>query len=120
VLTRDTRLAAKAGDVTVIRLEGNYPAHQLREVVALFQGRFEIKVFSRCPACNSEVAPIGKDEVAGRVPVFVFETQERFTHCPGCGRLYWQATHRDRIEVQLRDILGELYGGAMNSARGRR
>jgi uncharacterized protein len=111
LLTRDSHLAEKGPDVKVIHLEENYPAHQLREVVEMFRDQFEIRVFSRCPACNGEVAPLDKAAAAGRVPDFVYRTQEHFTYCPHCGRVYWQATHRDRIEIQLRDILGELYQG---------
>jgi uncharacterized protein with PIN domain len=109
VLTRDTRLHLKAGDVEVVLLDANYPAHQLREVVERFRDGIEIRVFSRCVACNSDIEDIDKSEVEGKVPPFVFKTQERFTRCRGCGKIYWQATHRERVEVQLRDILGEIY-----------
>jgi uncharacterized protein len=109
VLTRDTRLAEKARGVTVVQLRANYPAHQLRELVEMYGDRLELRVFSRCPACNGEVGAMVKAMVEGLVPPFVFATQERFTRCESCGRIYWQATHRERIEVQLRDILGQYY-----------
>jgi len=109
VLTRDTRLARKADDVEVICLDANYPAHQLREVVELFRDKIEIRVFSRCVECNGTLEAIAKSLVEGKVPPFVFKTQEKFTMCKNCGKLYWQATHRERIDVQLKDILGEMY-----------
>lgn len=109
VLTRDRGLEKRSSGTRVICLLENYPALQLREVVELFGDKISIRVFSRCVACNGEVEPVGKDEVEGEVPPFVFATQDKFTRCLKCGRTYWKATHRDRVEVQLRDVLGELY-----------
>lgn len=111
-LTRDRGLAEVAPPgVRVVCLESNYPAHQLREVVELFSGRIEIAVFSRCVSCNGEVREASRSEVAGLVPPFVFETRDRFTRCLACGKIYWKATHRDRVEIQLRDVLGAHYRG---------
>jgi uncharacterized protein len=109
VLTRDTRLAARADGVEVVWLTENYPFHQLREVVELFAGRLVIRVFSRCPDCNGEVEAVAKDAVRDLVPPFVFMSQERFTRCRSCGKIYWQATHHARIDLQLRQVLGEHY-----------
>lgn len=111
VLTRDRGLAGRAGPVEVVCLEANYPAHQLREVVATFRDRIQIRVFSRCVACNGEIEDAARSEVRGLVPPFVWETRQKFTRCTACKNIYWQATHRDRVEVQLQDVLGELYGG---------
>ncbi len=112
ILTRDSRLEEKAGCVKVIRLRENYPALQLREVVDMFQDRIEIDVFSRCVSCNGEVCPEEKEKVKDQVPPFVFATRENFTRCGKCNKVYWKATHRDRVEIQLRDILGDLYTGS--------
>jgi len=109
ILTRDTRLPERAEDVKVDVLEQNYPALQLREVVEKYRDRMKIRLLTRCPVCNVPVRPVGKAEVEDRVPPFVYKTQENFTECPECKRVYWKATHRDRIELQLRDILGPLY-----------
>jgi len=111
VLTRDTHLEEKGAGARVTWLAANYPAHQLREVVGRFGDRIEIAVFSRCVDCNGEVEAIAKADVEGKVPPFVFSTQEHFNRCVDCAKIYWQATHRERIEVQLRDVLGELYQG---------
>jgi len=117
ILTRDHRLPERARKIhppdaagpdrapQIIILAENYPALQLREVVGRFRDHILISVFSRCPVCNAATAPVAKAEVVGRVPPFVFATQEDFTRCPGCGRVYWQATHRDRVDVVLKDLL---------------
>ena len=107
ILTRDTRLAAKAPGAEVVLLNENYPALQLREVAQLFRDRIEISVFSRCVACNGEIEAVAKEEVREKVPPFVFSTQEKFTRCRSCGKIYWQATHRERVDRTLCDVLAE-------------
>jgi uncharacterized protein len=109
ILTRDTRLKEKFQGPKIILLEENYPALQLKEVVSLFSDRISIKVFSRCVACNGEIKKVEKSALEGKVPPFVFRTQKSFTMCESCGKYYWKATHKERVESQLLDILGELY-----------
>jgi len=111
ILTRDHNLAERLFQegVRYYLVEENYPAHQLREVVERFQNQIRLRVFSRCVECNLPLKDIEKAEVADRVPPFVFQTQEVFRLCPGCGKIFWSATHRQQVDLQLRDILGDLY-----------
>ena len=109
ILTRDSHLPGKAGGWPVYLVRENLPALQLREVVEHFQDRIRIEVFSRCVECNTPLLEIAKPQVEGKVPPFVWKTQTEFRTCPACGKIFWSATHRDRIEVQLKDVLGELY-----------
>ena len=107
ILTRDHHLPELAGPVRIIVLTQNYPALQLREVVERFRDQISIRVFSRCPVCNTETVRVAREAVAGQVPPFVAATQQEFTRCPGCGRVYWQATHRERVDRVLRDLIGQ-------------
>ena len=43
-------------------------------------------------------------EVAERVPPYVRRTQDRYSECPHCGRIYWAGTHWAR----MREVLGSL------------
>jgi len=112
ILTRDHRLSARAralsfaDRVTIVVLTENYPALQLREVFQMYRERIQVAVFSRCPVCNAATAPEDKNRVEAEVPPFVFTTQTEFTRCPECRRVYWQATHRSRVALALKDILG--------------
>jgi len=106
LLTRDTLLIRrrKARDNHFFVM-GDGWRDQLRQVVEAFgidpAGRF----FTRCVRCNAPLEAIDKPLVAGRVPPYVYETQDAFSACPSCGRLYWKATHRGEMERQLREIL---------------
>lgn len=109
ILTRDSRLPEKAGGLPLLLVRENYPARQLREVVEHFREQMRIEVFSRCVECNVLLREIPKAQVEGKVPPFVWQTQTEYRACPECGKIFWSATHRERVEVQLRDILGEMY-----------
>ena len=45
---------------------------------------------------------IPPEEAAAEVPPYVARTQEHFRRCPRCGRIYWRATHAERMRERLR------------------
>jgi uncharacterized protein with PIN domain len=59
--------------------------------------------FSVCIECNQKLQPISKNNIEGRVPPYVFQTQETFLKCPACEKLYWPGTHKDRIIELLKE-----------------
>jgi uncharacterized protein with PIN domain len=101
-LTRDKRLRT-ASDA--LYLESNLFRDQLREVLARFPFDPRRRAFTRCSHCNAPLAKTSRDAVVRRVPPFVYASQERFTRCPRCGRIYWGATHPERIRREL-DSMG--------------
>lgn len=84
--------------------------HQVKEVIEKFGLKNEIKPFSRCAECNAILKEIQKEEVKGKVPFFVYQTQESFALCPSCGRIYWSGTHRKVMEKRIKKILGNKGG----------
>jgi len=111
VLTRDLKLVKVLAEERIPHylVEENYPAHQLKEVVEKFQDRIRLRVFSRCADCNLELKPVNKEDIKDRIPPFVQQTQNYFRQCPGCGRVFWAATHRTQVDKQLQYVLGGLY-----------
>ena len=111
ILTRDTRLVKtleQKGLPNLFLLE-NYPALQLREVVAHFSDSIRIRVFVRCTECNVPLEEVPAAAVEGQVPPFVFSHQKQFRRCPQCHKLFWRGTHRPQVDLQLHSVLGELY-----------
>lgn len=106
ILTRDTLLMkrravrGRAYFVNSGAIEG-----QLKEIVKEF-GTGDEGLLSRCIRCNKELADIGKEEVKEKVPPYVYETQERFSMCKNCGRIYWAGTHKDRMVEEIERLLG--------------
>ncbi|HEY4690623.1 MAG TPA: Mut7-C RNAse domain-containing protein [Anaerolineae bacterium] len=99
LLTRDWALSRQRG-VRAIWIESQDLAAQIEQVQAAvgppLAGRF-----TRCPVCNGRLESIDKADVEGRVPPYVFQTQDEFRRCPECGRIYWAATHVERIRRML-------------------
>lgn len=101
VLTRDKRLRT-APDVFF--LDSNPIREQLREVLQKFAIDPGRTALTRCSQCNSELQEVSRETVRQRVLPFVYASNDRFSVCDGCGRIYWPATHRARILRELAHI----------------
>jgi uncharacterized protein with PIN domain len=55
----------------------------------------------RCMACGAELKAVPKHEVAARIPPRTARWKDDYFVCAGCGRLYWQGTHWQRIAAGL-------------------
>jgi uncharacterized protein with PIN domain len=103
VLTRSSEVAVRLGGPSIL-IESEHLKGQLEQVVESF-GRDACRPFSRCNICNRKLERVDKDKVRGRVPEFVFETQEAFSTCPECGRYFWHGTHYANMLEQVRLIV---------------
>ncbi len=105
LLTRDTRLMqtrpVRNRLIEALLIESDEVEGQLEQVVRALRLR---PGPPRCSVDNEELQTVPKEEVQGRVPEYVFKTQECFEYCPSCGRIYWPATHWGRIE-EIRESL---------------
>jgi uncharacterized protein len=97
LLTRDTLLAERRavhrGRVRAVLLRGDHLAEQLQQL-RTEEGLQRVGP-ARCLVCNGELRSLGVEDVRSRVPPYVAATQEKFTYCPVCDRVTWQATHWD-------------------------
>jgi uncharacterized protein with PIN domain len=104
VLTRRRDMAKRnfSGHMTIIH---NDKIHdQIRELQDKTSLTLDSRnFFSICIECNQKLQTISKNNIAGRVPPYVFQTQETFLICPACEKLYWPGTHKDRIFEFLKD-----------------
>lgn len=102
ILTRDEKLLSRKGVEAFLFIHSDYYLDQLREVVAAFQLTFdEERLFRRCTECNTETEAIAKKAVGGQVPRYVFRTQDMFSCCPQCRKIYWRGTHVDNTLRRL-------------------
>ena len=62
-------------------------------------------VFTRCIECNVPLERVSRGEVEGEVPPYVFATQEEFSRCPQCGRIYWKGTHFAHALAEVERII---------------
>lgn len=106
VLTRDGNLARRR-PAPLLFIRDDHLPNQLRQVVRDLNLPLAGRRFTRCIECNAELAVVEKDAVRTKVPAYVFETQDRFSECPDCGRIYWPGTHHDRAVRRLEEFFPE-------------
>ncbi|OGQ50190.1 MAG: hypothetical protein A3I10_03120 [Deltaproteobacteria bacterium RIFCSPLOWO2_02_FULL_57_26] len=107
ILTRDRRIGGKKPP-KYLWIESDRFRDQLKQVVHAC-GLDPLKdAFTRCVECNAPLQPIAKEAVRERVPPYVFSTHEKLSFCPMCHRLYWPATHQQKMVEELK---GMGFGG---------
>ena len=104
LLTRDTDLLKRSSVGPHVFIQFDAPKDQLRQVVEELGLDTEHFLFSRCLICNNRVVPADKEDVSGKVPAYTFSTQEAFSQCPQCGRIYWAGTHHQKAREWLTDV----------------
>ena len=103
ILTRDHSLARKHPPPFLF-VESNDYLEQLRQVARTYDLRLGEGLFSRCLLCNSELQLRAKPTVEKLVPPYVFASQDQFSWCGRCHKLYWPATHQQK----MLDVLGKI------------
>ena len=103
ILTRDQRLKQKQPPEFIV-IKSDRCHEQVRQVIEACGLDPLAQAFSRCLLCNALLEPRPKEVIAARVPPYVLSTQERFFACPGCNRIYWPATHHEKMLTELGKI----------------
>ena len=103
ILTRDRRLIERRRAWNHLLVRSEVVDEQVAQVLA----ELEIdpapeRLFTRCLRCNTPLEPLAREKAVREVPPYVARTQARFRRCPACGRIYWRATHADRMRRRLR------------------
>ena len=104
LLTRDAdmmrRRVITGGALKAILLRDDRVDDQVRQVLTELALE-PSQALSRCLDCNAELEPRAKDAVADRLPAYVRATQDRFSECPSCARIYWPGTHWERMRERI-------------------
>jgi uncharacterized protein with PIN domain len=111
LLTRDFELyeQALAKEIEACYVEGPTEPERLSDISARFGIPLEIDLeTSRCPKCNTKLAPVPKEEIAGGVEKNTLEHYNVFWKCPGCGAVYWQGAHWTKIRETLEEAKQKL------------
>jgi uncharacterized protein with PIN domain len=104
LLTRDVDMTRRRvvadGSVRAVLLRDDRVSEQLRQVVEEL-GLVPDRALSRCLDCNVTLEPRLKAAVSALLPPHVRATQERFSQCPRCARVYWPGTHWTRMRERI-------------------
>ena len=103
ILTRDGGIGKKSPPPYLF-IESDRFREQLKQVIEACRLDPLRNAFSRCVECNTPFEAITKAEVEGKVPPYVFATQERFSFCRRCQRIYWPATHQRKMLHELESL----------------
>ena len=105
MLTRDTEIMKRrvvtTGRLRAILIRSDEPEVQMRQVIRELKLDCQFRPFTLCLECNRPLMERSKEEVRGRVPPYVFQTQEQYMECPLCHRIYWRGTHWETMIKKL-------------------
>ncbi|MEJ5258201.1 MAG: Mut7-C RNAse domain-containing protein [Fervidobacterium sp.] len=88
LITKSRKLARKLSGILVL---SNNVSEQIEEVLSKIQST--ARGNPRCSECNAELIECSKEDIVGKVPTYIFESFERFKHCPKCGKIFWEGSH---------------------------
>ena len=93
------------GDLKVIAVHKNDVKEQLKEVIEKLHLTInQSMMFRRCIVCNALLEELTKEDCKGKIPDYVYNTQQEFYRCPACERIYWQGTHWGNVRRYLDEI----------------
>ena len=105
ILTRDTQIMNRgviaSGRLKAILIQSDEPEQQIKQVVQTLNLDTQSGLFSLCLECNQPLEVMAKEQVRGRVPDHVFQTQDQYVECPNCHRIYWKGTHWVAMKQKL-------------------
>lgn len=103
ILTRDRSLAKKQPP-ELLFIKSDHYREQLRQVIEACGLSPFVNSFTRCLECNALLQPRAKESVKDLVPPYVSATQNNFSWCPECRRVYWPATHHEKMMEEIRQL----------------
>lgn len=97
LLTQDRGLLCRRSLWAGGYVRGARPAEQLDDVLRRFAPT--LRPWTRCPACNGELARVAKSEVLDEIPAGTRRSYHSFTRCRRCRRVYWRGAHAGKLEA---------------------
>jgi uncharacterized protein with PIN domain len=83
------------------------PDEQLKEVLRKFHLKNQLRLFTRCMECNSILEKVAKEDISDKLQPMTRRFYSEFLRCPGCGRIYWNGSHYERMKSHIGLIAGE-------------
>jgi uncharacterized protein len=108
ILTRDTgimqRRAISSGRLRAVLIESEKPEYQVRQLMTVLDLKGQSRPFTLCLECNQPLESRGREDIAERVPPYVYRTQTQYMECPVCYRIYWRGTHWEAMVRKLEKL----------------
>jgi uncharacterized protein len=97
LLTKDRGLLRRRKLSVGAYVRGARADDELRDVLDRFVP--PLAPWTRCPACNGQLAAADLADVADLLQPGTRRTYRDFARCPRCGRAYWRGAHSPRLEA---------------------
>jgi uncharacterized protein with PIN domain len=108
ILTRDTQImkrrAVTSGKLKAVLITSDRPEIQACQVIEELNLDRDFSPFTVCLECNQILGPSSKAQVEGRVPPYVYQTQDQYMECPACHRIYWRGTHWQAMTRKIKRL----------------
>lgn len=102
LLTRDRGLLRRRALRRAAYVRGDRVDDQVTDVLDRF--RLPLAPFTRCVACGGRLDDVVKSEVMDRLEPGTRRTQDEFSRCVTCERLYWRGAHWDRLRRWVESV----------------
>jgi uncharacterized protein with PIN domain len=96
LLTQDRGLLMRRALWAGAFVRGHGADAQLADVLDRFAPA--LAPWTRCSACNGELADVRKDAVLDQLEPGTRRRYHRFARCRSCGRVYWHGAHGRRLD----------------------
>jgi uncharacterized protein with PIN domain len=108
ILTKDKGLLKRNEVTHGYWIRSNSPLEQISELIRRFDLKRQIKEFTRCLRCNTELIYLAKKKIEEKLPAKVREHQEEFYYCKTCDKIYWKGTHYEKMKGIIPKILKSM------------
>lgn len=79
---------------------------QVIEIINRFDLQKSIKEFTRCIECNEPLIAVNKDSIINKLPLKVASSQDDFSQCPSCKKVYWKGGHYRHMLNFIQSVKG--------------
>ncbi len=105
ILTKDKDLLKRTEITHGYWIRNDNPDQQIKELIKRFDLRNEIKEFTRCFQCNTELINVDKKDIQEKLPPKIREQQNEFSFCGSCNKIYWKGTHYEKMSAAIARII---------------
>ena len=107
ILTRDRELLKNKLVTHGYWIRSPHPEEQFSEVFKRFDLKNFEDPFSRCLECNGILTVVPKEEIIDHILPKTREYYNEFKKCPGCGHIYWEGSHYEKMKKQIEKMLNQ-------------
>jgi uncharacterized protein with PIN domain len=101
ILTRDKELLKHRNVTHGYWVRATVSEDQLKEVLRRFDLHSQIKPFTRCMICNSQLKAVEKKQIKDKIPEKTATYYSEFYRCRHCNQIYWPGSHYQKMQQKI-------------------